>query len=262
VTAAELVAQRERGRLGLDPTAPIEDLIRVLEEHGGVHVALWQLGEHGLAGMYQEREGVPVILVNSSTHPVRTRFTLAHEHGHHRLGHGAALDRVIDPRSRERREVEANQFAAELLMPRAGVQEWVHAGGRGIDLETVIRLANHYAVSCEVALHRLERTRHVRGAAARGLASRLEASDHLALARQLDLPELDDTLAQERRLQVRMPRATRRVVLRALRHGLIDAEGAAERLHVDRLEIQRMRRLAVTQAVRGPGEAVLDPGGG
>jgi Zn-dependent peptidase ImmA (M78 family) len=248
VTAAEQLARTERARLGLDPTAPIEDLIRVLEEEAGLHVALWQLGEHRLAGMYQEREGVPVILVNSSMHPVRARFTLAHELGHHRLGHGAAMDRVIDPRSRERREVQANQFAAELLMPHAGVEEWLRAGGRGVDLEAVIRLANHFAVSCEVALHRLQRTRRVRGAAASALAARLEAGDHLELAWQLDLPELDDTLAQDRRLQVRMPRATRRVVLRALRHGLIDAEGAAERLHVDRLEIQRMRHFGGTQA--------------
>jgi len=244
VTAAEHLAMAERARLGLGETAPIEDLLRVLEESGGVHVALWQLGEQGLAGMYQEREGVPVILVNSSTHPVRARFTLAHEYGHHRLGHGAAVDRVIDTRSRDRREVEANQFAAELLVPRVGLEEWFHATPHGrVDLELVVRLAGHFAVSCEVALHRLERTRRVRSAAAGELAAAVEAGEHRDLAWRLDLPELDDTLAQDRRLQVRMPATTRRTVLRALRRGLIDPEGAAERLHVDRLEIQRMRRL-------------------
>jgi Zn-dependent peptidase ImmA (M78 family) len=243
VTAAEQLARAERARLGLGETAPIEDLLRALEEKVGVHVALWQLGEQGLAGMYQEREGVPVILVNSSTHPVRARFTLAHEYGHHRLGHRAAVDRVIDTGSRDRREVEANQFAAELLVPRLGLEQWLHASGRGIDLEVVVRLASHFAVSCEVALHRLERTRRVRAAAARALTALVEAGEHRDLAWRLDVPELADTLASERRLQVRMPAPTRRTVLRALRHGLIDAEGAAERLHVDRLEIQRMRRL-------------------
>jgi Zn-dependent peptidase ImmA (M78 family) len=243
VTAAEQLARAERARLGLGETAPIEDLLRVLEEGAGVHVALWQLGEQGLAGMYQEREGVPVILVNSSTHPLRARFTLAHEHGHHRLGHGAAVDRVIDTSSRDRREVEANQFAAELLVPRLGLEEWLHASKRGMDLEAVVRLASHYGVSCEVALHRLERSRRVRAAAARELAALIEAGEHRELAWRLELPELSDTLTLERRLQVRMPGPTRRAVLRALRRGLIDPEGAAERLHVDRLEIQRMRRL-------------------
>lgn len=243
MTAAEQLARTERARLGLGETAPVEDLIAALEGAAGVLVALWQLGEHGPAGLYQEREGVPVILVNSSTPPVRARFTLAHEYGHHCLGHGAAVDRVIDTDSRDRREVGANQFAAELLVPGAGLEEWLRAAARPVDLGAVIRLANRFAVSCEVALHRLERTRHVRGAAARALAERLEAGEHLERAWRLDLPELADTLTEERRLQVRMPGPTRRVVLSALRRGLIDGEGAAERLHVDRLEIQRMRRL-------------------
>jgi Zn-dependent peptidase ImmA (M78 family) len=242
VTAAEQLARVERMRLGLNETSPVGDLVRALEDTG-VHVALWQLGEHGLAGMYQTREDVPVILVNSSTHPVRARFTLAHEHGHHRLRHEAAVDQVIDTRSRDRREVDANQFAAELLMPRLGVEAWLQANsGQRTDLEAVVRLANHYGVSGEVALHRLERMRRVRGTAARALAARLDAGEHRELAWDLDLPEMSDTLARDRRLHVRMPAPTRRTVLRALSRGLIDAEEAAERLHVDRLEIQRMRR--------------------
>jgi len=241
VTAEEL-ARVEREVLGLGETAPVADLVGVLEERAGVHVALWQLGEDGLAGMYQTRDGVPVILVNSSTHPVRARFTLAHEHGHHRLGHGVALDAEVDPRSRDRREVDANRFAAELLVPRRGVEAWLASGAGPVDLEALVRLAHHYGVSCDVALHRLERTRLVRAATARALAARVEAGEHRDLAWQLALPELADTLAQDRRLQVRMPAATRHTVLRALARGFIDAEGAAERLHVDRLEIQRIRR--------------------
>jgi Zn-dependent peptidase ImmA (M78 family) len=242
VTAAEHLARTERDRLGLGETAPIADLVAVLEDGAGVLVALCQLGEQGLAGMYQTREGVPLIMVNSSTHPVRARFTLAHEYGHHRLGHGAAVDRVVDPRSGDRGEVDANRFAAELLLPRAGLDGWLRSAGRRIDLEALVRLAHEYGVSCEVALHRLERTRRVRGAAARTLQARIEAGEHRDLAWLLGLPELNDTLTRDRRLRVRMPAPTRRAVLRALEHGLIDAESAAERLHVDRLEIQRMRR--------------------
>lgn len=242
MTAAEQLARAERERLGLGETGPIPDLVAALEEGAGVMVALCQLGEHGLAGMYQTRDGVPVIMVNSSTHPVRARFTLAHEYGHHRLGHGAAFDREVDPRSGGRREADANRFAAELLVPRAGLDRWLRAAGRRMDLEALVRLAHEYGVSCEVALHRLERTRRVRGAAARALAARVEAGEHRDLAWVLGLPEPNDTLTRDRRLRVRMPAPTRRAVLRALERGLIDAEGAAERLHVDRLEIQRMRR--------------------
>jgi len=244
VTAGEQLAHAERGLLGLGDTAPVVDLLKVLEHDAGIHVALCQLGEHGVAGMYQTRGGVPVILVNSSTHPVRARFTLAHEFGHHRLGHAAAVDRVIDPNSRDRREIDANQFAAELLLPRLGVEWWLHANDEpAIDLESLVRLASHYGVSCEVALHRLDRARRLRPGVKRALQARVERGEHRDVAWRLGLPELSDTLARERRLRVRLPAQTRRAVLRALERGMLDAEDAAERLHVDRLEIQRMRRL-------------------
>ena len=244
MTGADQLARSERSRLGLGETAPIVDLLRVLEFGAGVQVALCQLGEQGLAGMYQLRDGVAVILVNSSNHPVRERFTLAHEYGHHCLGHGAAVDRVIDPGSRERREVDANRFAAELLLPRLGIEWWLQASGdAAIDLETVVRLANEYGVSCDVVLHRLEVARRVRPALKRSLRACIDAGDHRTLAWQLRLPELADTLARERRLPLRMPGPTRRTVLRALERGLIDVRAAAQRLHVDEREIARLRRL-------------------
>ncbi len=40
MTAAEQLARSERGRLGLGQTAPIGDLLRVLEQQAGVFVAL------------------------------------------------------------------------------------------------------------------------------------------------------------------------------------------------------------------------------
>ena len=242
MTGAEQLARDERERLGLDEAAPVVDLLHVLEQEAGVYVALCHLGEHGMAGMYQTRRGAPVIMVNSSLHPVRIRFTLAHEYGHHRLGHGAAFDRVIDTSSRDRREVDANRFAAELLVPREGLACWLPAAGSGLDLPGLVRLAGHFGVSCEVVLHRLERTRQVRAAARRALQARIDAGEHRDLAAQLALPELGDTLTRERRLQYRLPFRTRRTVLRAVAQGLIDGEMAAERLHVDRLEVQRMRR--------------------
>jgi Zn-dependent peptidase ImmA (M78 family) len=248
VTVAERLARDERVRLGLDDGAPVGDLVRALERGAGVYVALCQLGEHGLAGLYQTRAGVPVIMVNSSPHPVRVRFTLAHEYGHHRLGHSVAVDRVIDTGSRDRREVAANQFAAELLLPGPGLDRCLRAQGGGQpDLDLLVRLANRYGVSGEVALHRLERTRRVRPAVGRALRARIEAGEHRELARRLDLPEVEDTLTEERRLHVRLPAPTRRTVLRAVEHGLIDGEMAAERLHVDRLEVQRMRRFGMAR---------------
>ena len=71
-------------------------------------------------------DGGWVILVNATHPPVRQRFTVAHELGHLLL-HGYTAphaDRAFkfrDARSSEGsalEEIQANQFAAELLMPR------------------------------------------------------------------------------------------------------------------------------------------------
>ena len=65
--------------------------------------------------------------VNKSSAPVRKRFSIAHELGHFLLGHGDFADsrqtfedgsyNYSDPQNRQ--ESEANEFAAELLMPEA-----------------------------------------------------------------------------------------------------------------------------------------------
>lgn len=57
-----------------------------------------------------------VIGYNASQHPNRQRFTIAHEIGHLLLGHThQGSDYESD--SKEFKEIEANHFASELLMP-------------------------------------------------------------------------------------------------------------------------------------------------
>jgi len=71
------------------------------------------------------------ILVNSDHHPNRQRFTIAHELGHlllhgYRTPHADKQFRLRDARSSEGsvlEEIQANQFAAELLMPRTMVMK-------------------------------------------------------------------------------------------------------------------------------------------
>jgi Zn-dependent peptidase ImmA (M78 family) len=83
------------------------------------------------------------IVVNQRNPEVRKRFTVAHELGHlimHRFTRTHADNkfgvRFRDGRSSEGtdlEEIEANQFAAELLMPEAIVLEKVRRRGIGLD---------------------------------------------------------------------------------------------------------------------------------
>ena len=82
-----------------------------------------------LSGMIFIKEGQPIIGVNALHHPNRQRFTIAHEIGHLRLHRDAIKSQVHvdkkfmvyrDTRSAqgtEHMEIDANQFAAALLMP-------------------------------------------------------------------------------------------------------------------------------------------------
>jgi Zn-dependent peptidase ImmA (M78 family) len=75
------------------------------------------------------QNGNSVIVVNASHHPNRQRFTLAHELAHHvlhrdYLTENVHVDTTVLTRNErsstgaDRKEVEANAFAAELLMPQ------------------------------------------------------------------------------------------------------------------------------------------------
>lgn len=91
-----------------------------------------------LSGFVYIKDGVPIIGVNSLHHPNRQRFTLAHEVAHLQLHRDyitsevhvdKAFSETILKRNgasasgTERLEIEANQFAAALLMPSFILEE-------------------------------------------------------------------------------------------------------------------------------------------
>ncbi|WP_439472056.1 ImmA/IrrE family metallo-endopeptidase [Brevundimonas sp.] len=122
-----------------------------------------------LSGMAYIRDGVGMIGVNALHHPNRQRFTLAHEFGHHEL-HADILttevhvDRGFRVLKRDQltsegvdwREIEANAFAAELLMPRFLLETMMDAGGFDLeDDEKVEALARRFRVSASALRFRL-----------------------------------------------------------------------------------------------------------
>ena len=91
----------------------------------GVRVERADLGDD-VSGVLVRRGGQAVIGVNWTHHPSRQRFTIAHELGHFLLhAAGTYIDKGTHARFRneqsgsgtDREEVEANAFAAALLIP-------------------------------------------------------------------------------------------------------------------------------------------------
>lgn len=118
-----------------------------------------------MSGMVYRNDEGAIIGVNSMHPATRKRFTIAHELGHLLL-HGDELhiderfpfafrDEVsslaVDPA-----EIEANQFAAELLMPEAWLAAEIKGQHLDIESEDVIEaLAKKFGVSVQSMTHRL-----------------------------------------------------------------------------------------------------------
>lgn len=94
-------------------SGPLDDLAAAAEAVG-VLIARRDLGTDKIDAIATWPEGHrPMFLLNSTVPPDRQRFTLAHELGH------AVMHQVPS----ENQEVEADQFASELLMPAREIRE-------------------------------------------------------------------------------------------------------------------------------------------
>jgi Zn-dependent peptidase ImmA (M78 family) len=144
------------------PPIPVERIAKVL----GVQVRYVPY-EGELSGLlFQDHEQV-IIGVNSFDPKVRQRFTIAHELGHLRLHsrHEIHIDRNYRTVARDKRssqavdtaEIEANTFAAELLMPAKMLKRDLPKK-QPIDYEDdacIRELAERYRVSIQAMVFRL-----------------------------------------------------------------------------------------------------------
>lgn len=160
--AAELLS---RLKMTTVPT-PVEKIAKEL----GAQIRFAPFDEE-ISGMIHVKDGTIVIGVNALHHPNRQRFTIAHELGHLVLhkekitshvhidkGFPAALMR--DTRSAtgtDTVEVQANQFASELLVPQALLDKEL-AGRAAIDMEdekSLEDLSRKFKVSKQAIQYRI-----------------------------------------------------------------------------------------------------------
>lgn len=158
--------RRQFGREGIP--VPVEDLAHDLDVE--LH---YRPFEGDISGMLF-RDGTRKVLgVNSAHAYTRQRFTIAHELGHLLLHEGRAI--TVDKAARvnvrvnlrngksslatDREEIDANQFAAALLMPEDAVQKETSRTRQSAMVsdvtEAVARLATAFDVSPSAMQYRL-----------------------------------------------------------------------------------------------------------
>lgn len=172
------------------PIGPVRSLLRWIES-AGVIVVEEDFGTHRIDGMSQWAGEYGVIILNSALPTDRKRFTAAHE-----LGHLVLHSQYLDADA----EDEANQFAAELLMPQHVIAPQLS----NLTLGKLSDLKAEWGVSMQAAFERAfligkvtsgERQRFYRQLNSRGWKTREPGSEILppekpelaqSIGRQLD----------------------------------------------------------------------------
>ena len=243
-------ARDVREEVGVPLDQPMPDLLRFVEEGAGVPVAVVRLGD-GLAGAYV-RTPSPVVFVNGDEALVRQRFTLAHELGHHRLGHDSVLDSAdaFSVWNRDPREVEANTFASELLAPRAATSAWAERELHGEPtLEDVVRFASAFGISALAGRIRLSSAGVLKDPERSSrLDAEIQESLHTNLSKLLGIEPVHDALERACRQLPRLPETGDNALI-AYARGELPLEQLAAMLGRDVASVeQAARTLGLTRA--------------
>ena len=161
-------AQREAIRVWNEAGRPFPVLVdEIIRQHGiGLQESVL---EDSVSGMMITREnGTTVVAINQSHHENRKRFSMAHELGHyvlHRTTRSIFVDSSEQKFYRDAeastgtklQEIEANAFAAELLMPREKIEEFLPEKLNYLDEGVIERLADEFKVSQSAMIFRLQK---------------------------------------------------------------------------------------------------------
>ena len=181
IQIGEYVAVEERRRLGLG-SAPLGDVSSLLEAQG-VRTGTVSMPD-SVSGLNISHPNVgPFVVINEGHSRERRRFSWCHEYAHVLLDKDAIgmVSRVTE--RDDLREMRANSFAANFLLPEQGVRQFVAALGKGsasrihadifdesgvvaidsrtdpatqeIQLYDALQLAHSYGVSVPSTLYRL-----------------------------------------------------------------------------------------------------------
>jgi len=181
IQVGEHVALEERRRLGLG-SAPLGDVSSLLEAQG-IRTGTVPMPDTVSGLMISHAKVGPFVVVNETHHAVRRRFSWCHEYAHVLLDTDTVGLVSRDKDRDDLREVRANSFAANFLMPEEGVRQLIASFGKGaesrvhaeifdeagvvpidsraepgtqeIQLYDVIQMAHLYGISPLSALYRL-----------------------------------------------------------------------------------------------------------
>jgi Zn-dependent peptidase ImmA (M78 family) len=160
--AIEKIAEHIRTKCNVSDYG-FHDLFEAAEKIG-YRVIRYPLGRDSFLGFALIKDEDRIVFSNSSVILSREIFSIAHEIGHQKL-HLAVDGRIIikddDFNERDESEIEANFFAACLLMPREKVEKFIRLelNEKAVDIWNgldIARIQTAFSVSYDMAIIRLK----------------------------------------------------------------------------------------------------------
>lgn len=108
----------------------IRDVVSHIKKSSDLSVYPWAFGDN-TDGIQVTHGESATIGYNQDQHRHRQRFTVAHEIGHFMMGHTNG-NSTFDLDSKKPEEIEANQFAAELLIPLSLLNKELKSGNKDV----------------------------------------------------------------------------------------------------------------------------------
>jgi Zn-dependent peptidase ImmA (M78 family) len=156
--AAQLAAQVRR-EWGVGETQRV-DILRILWSWESISVIRTPFGESSRAsGLFVRKNDSVLIVLDSGRTLGHQFFTAAHELYHVRFSEGMTgrVCTAMQFSEKQPGEMDADRFAAHLLLPRAGIDAMLakHATHAEPSWPTIVRLEQYFGVSHEAMLRRL-----------------------------------------------------------------------------------------------------------
>ncbi len=243
-------AREARTTFGLAPDEAPACLLAFVEETVGLRVLVVGLGPGVAGACWGPETAEPIIAVNAGDWCTRQRFTLAHELGHVCCGHTGRLPKDTAETFRDQdhdpREVQANAFAGELLMPE---KRFLQTVGPDPSLEDLVLAAEVFNVSPQAAVVRAARMRRLDWPSYQVMWARTVAGEHAEVRDRLGCAERDDgfTAFHAAGVAHRFSPSLRGGALAAVLAGEASIEAAAARAGLDPVALARLVH-AITEA--------------
>lgn len=140
------VARYARKVLGLKPSEPITEVFTILENKGIVIIET--VANEKFDGVsFLTDKGTPIIIINKTFSNDRKRRTIIHEYGHILLH---CFFPIPAHRDEKERELEADEFANEFLMP----EDFIINSLRGLRISDLVELKKYWLTSISSIVRR------------------------------------------------------------------------------------------------------------